>query len=83
MKVQDYVLEYFEEFPIFWYKLKMNDLWNDKLIDDQMQGLTDIWLANMDFQLVVDDDNVIVYTYTYVIKQEIKINSGMNKIVEK
>ena len=47
-----------------------------------MRGLMEIWMANMDFQLVVDVDKAIAYMTKYVTKPEIEISSGMNKMIE-
>ena len=60
----------------------MNSLCIDRLIDSHIPGLIEIWLANMDFQLVVDIDKVIAYMTKYATKPEIEISSWMNKIIE-
>ena len=67
--------------PSFGYKLPMNGLCNDRWIDSYMQRLIEIWMANMDFQLVVDVNKVIAYMTKYVTKPEIEISSNMNKMI--
>ena len=46
-----------------------------------MQELMEIWMANMDFQLVVDVDKVIAYMTKYVTKPEFEISSNMTKMI--
>ncbi len=43
----------------------------------------ELWLANMDFQLVLDINKVIVYMKKYVTKSETEICFGVNKMIEK
>ena len=43
----------------------------------------ELWLANMDFQLVLDINKVIVYMKKYVTKSETEIGFGVNKMIEK
>ena len=47
-----------------------------------MHGLMQFWLANMDFQLMVDIGKVIAYMIKHITKPEIEISSSMNKMVE-
>ena len=82
MKVSEYIIDYdVEGNPTFGYELNMNSLRNDRWINSHMRGLMEIWMANMDFQLVVDVDKVIAYMTKYVTKPEIEISSGMNKMI--
>ena len=46
-----------------------------------MQGLMEIQMANMDYQLVVEVDKVMAYMTKYVTKSEIEISSNMNKMI--
>ena len=59
----------------------MNSLRNDRWINSHMRGLMEMWMANMDFQLVVDVDKVIAYMTKYVTKPEIEMSSNMNKMI--
>ena len=59
----------------------MNSLYNDEWINFHMQGLMEILMANMDFQLVVNIDKMISYMTKYVTKPEIEISSNMNKMI--
>ena len=82
MKVCEYILDYDEEGnPTFGYKLRMNNIRNDRWINSHMRGLMEIWMANMDFQLVIDVDKIIAHITNYVTKAEIKISSNMNKML--
>ena len=42
-----------------------------------------IWLANMDFQLVVDVNKVVNYMTKYVCKPEMEMSKDLSKWVEK
>ena len=41
----------------------------------------EIWMANMDFELVINIDKVITYMTKYSTKPEIEISSNMNKMI--
>ena len=82
MKIRGHILDYDEEKnPTFGHKPSMSSLRNDRLLNSHMQGLMKIWIANMEFQLIVDVEKVIVYMSKYVTKPEIEISSNMNKMI--
>ena len=82
MKVREYVSGSDGNSPEFTYELCMNPLRNDKWINSHMFGLMQIWLANMDFQLVVDVNKVVSYMTKYVCKPELEMSKGPSKIVK-
>ena len=57
----------------------LNYLWLYK----HMRGLMQIWLANMDFQLVIDLNKVVGYMTKYVCKPEMEMTKGLSKMVQK
>ena len=59
MKVREYVSGSDRNSPEFTYELCMNPLRNDKWINSHMFGLMQVWLANMDFLLVVDVNKLV------------------------
>ena len=77
------MLEYCWDFPTFGYELRTNSLHNYRWIDFHVRGLMELWLAHKDFKLVVNIDKVIAYMKNYVTKPEIKIRTGLNKMIEK
>jgi len=52
----------------FTYELSMNFICNDRWLNSHMYDLMQIWLTNMDFQLVVDVNKVVNYMTKYVCK---------------
>ena len=82
MKIREYIMGSEGNEPILKYELCMNSKRNDKWVDSHMKGLMEIWLANMDFQLVVDVNKVVSYMTKYVCKSEIEISKGLSKMVE-
>ena len=83
MKIREYIQGSEGNEPILKYELCMNSKRNDKWVNSHMKGLMEIWLANMDFQLVVDVNKVVSYMTKYVCKPEIEISKGLSKMVEK
>ena len=68
MKMRDYVSGSDGNWPEFIYELSMNSVCNDRWLNSHMYGLMQIWLANIDFQLVVDVNKVVNYMTKYVCK---------------
>ena len=60
----------------------MNSQRNDKWLNSHMHGVMQVWLANMDFQLVVDVNKVVNYMTKYVCKPEVEMSKGLSKMVE-
>ena len=83
LRLRDCILGYGWDYPALGYNIQMNSLRNDMLFNSHMREFIKFWLANMDFQLVVDIDKVIPYMTKYVTKQEIETSSGMNKTIKK
>ena len=69
--------------PQYTYELRMNSIRNDRWLNSHMHGLMQIWLANMDFQLVVDVNKVVNYMTKYVCKPEMEMTKGLSKMVQK
>ena len=83
MKIREYVSGSDGNAPEFKYELSMNSIRNDRWLNSHMHGLMQIWLANMDFQLVVDVNKVVNYMTKYVCKPEMEMSKGLSKMVEK
>ena len=83
MKIREYVSGSDGNAPEFKYELSMNSIRNDRWLNSHMHGLMEIWLANMDFQLVVDVNKVVNYMTKYVCKPEMEMSKGLSKMVEK
>ena len=78
----EYILDYDEEGnPTFGYKLHMNSLRNEIWTKSHIRGLIEIWIVNMDSQLVVDFVKVIDYMTKYVTKPEVEMSDNMNKMI--
>ena len=61
MKMREYISGSDGTGPEFTYELSMNSLCNDRWLNSHMYGLMQIWLANMNFQLLVDVNKVVNY----------------------
>ena len=83
MKMSEYVSGCDGSGPEFTYELSMNSLRNDRWLNSHMYGLMQIWLANMDFQLVVDVNKVVNYMTKYVCKPEMEMSKGLSNMVKK
>ena len=83
MKIREYVCGSDGNEPEFKYELSMNSIRNDRWLNSHLVGLMQIWLANMDFQLVVDVNKVVNYMTKYVCKPEMEMSKGLSKMVEK
>ena len=83
MKIREYVSRSDGNAPEFKYELSMNSIRNDRWLNSHLVGLMQIWLANMDFQLVVDVNKVVNYMTKYVCKPEMEMSKGLSKMVEK
>ena len=83
MKIREYVSGSDGNEPEFKYELSMNSIRNDRWLNSHLVGLMQIWLANMDFQLVVDVNKVVNYMTKYVCKPEMEMSKGLSKMVEK
>jgi len=83
MKIREYVCGSDGNEPEFKYELSMNSIRNDRWLNSHLISLMQIWLANMDFQLVVDVNKVVNYMTKYVCKPEMKMSKGLSKMVEK
>lgn len=83
MKTREYLSGSDGNAPEFKYKLSMNSIRNDRWLNSYVHGLMQIWLANIDFQLVVDVNKVVNYMTKYVCKPEMEMSKGLSKIVEK
>ena len=82
LRVRECILEYDkEERTTFGYKLHMNSIRNDRQINSHMRGIMEIWLANKNFQLVVNIDKAIAYMTNYLTKPEVDISFGMNRTI--
>ena len=82
MKIREYVSGSDGNAPEFTYELCMNSKRNDKWLNSHMHGVMQVWLANMDFQLVVDVNKVVNYMTKYVCKPEVEMSKGLSKMVE-
>ena len=82
MTIREYVSGCDEGGAIYTYEIRMNSGRNDRWLNSHMYGLMQIWLANMDFQLVVDVNKVVSYMTKYVCKPEMEISKGLSKMVE-
>ena len=83
MKVREYVSGSNGSEPEYKYKLSMNSIRNDRWLNSKIHGLMKIWLANMDFQLVVDVNKVVSYMTKYVCKPEMEMSKVLSKMVQK
>ena len=83
MKMREYVSVCDGSRPAFTYELSMNSLCNDRWLNSHMYGLMQIWLANMDFQLVVDVNKLVNYMTKYVCKPEMEMSKGLSNMVQK
>ena len=83
MKIREYVSGSDGVEPQYTYELSMNSIRNDRWLNSHMYGLMQIWLANMDFQLVVDINKVVSYMTKYVCKPEMEMTKGLSKMVQK
>ena len=83
MKMDEYVSGCDGSGPEFTYELSMNYLRNNRWLNSHMYGLMQIWLANMDFQLVMDVNKVVNYMTKYVCKPKMEISKGFSKMVQK
>ena len=83
MKIREYVSGSDGVEPQYTYELSMNSIRNDRWLNSHMYGLMQIWLANMDFQLVVDVNKVVSYMTKYVCKPEMEMTKGLSKMVQK
>ena len=72
LRIYGYLLKYVGDVPNFGYTLRINSLHNDSWINFHMRGLLIMWLANMDFQIVLDIDKVIAYMTKHVTRPEVK-----------
>ena len=79
MKIREYVSGSDGNAPEFKYELSMNSIRNNRWLNSHMHGLMQIWLANMDFQLVVDVNKVVNYMTKYVCKSEMKCLKALVK----
>ena len=59
MKICEYVCGSDGNAPDFKYDLCMNSIRNDRWLNSHLVDLMQIWIANMDFQLVVDVNKVV------------------------
>ena len=73
MKIREYVSGSDGNAPEFTYELSMNSIRNDRWLNSHMHGVIQVWLANMDFQLVVDVNKVVNYMTKYVCKPEMEM----------
>ena len=53
---------------------------NDSWLNSHLRPVTDIWLANTDFQLIVDVVKVIGYMTKYVTKADTQLSRGARKV---
>ena len=83
VKIREYVSGSDGVEPLYTYELRMNSIRNDRWLNSHMRGLMQIWLANMDFQLVIDLNKVVGYMTKYVCKPEMEMTKGLSKMVQK
>ena len=83
MKMREYISGCDGSGPEFTYELSMNSLHNNRWLHSHMYGLIQIWLANMDFQLVVDINKVVNYMTKYLCKPKIIMSKGLSNMVQK
>ena len=83
MKIREYVSGSDGREPEYTYELSMNSIRNDRWLNSHMHGLIQIWLANMNFQLVMDVNKVVSYMTKYVCKPEMEITKGLSKMLQK
>ena len=83
MKIREYVSGSDDVGPQYTYELSMNSIRNDRWLNSHMYCLMQIWLANMDFQLVVDVNKLVSYMTKYVCKPEMEMTKGLSEMVQK
>ena len=82
LKIREYVSGSDGNAPELTYELCMNSKRNDRWLNSHMHGVMQVWLANMDFQLIVDVNKVVNYMTKYVCKPEVEMSKGLSKMVE-
>ena len=83
MKIREYVYGSNGSETEYTYELSMNYIHNNRWLNLHMHGFMQIWLANMNFQLVVDVNKVVSYITKYVCKTEMEMTKGLSKMVQK
>ena len=65
------------------YKVFMVSKRNDSWLNSSMHVMTEIWGANMDWQLILDSGMVIEYMTKYVTKSDFSISSSCNRFMKR